>query len=353
MKKFHAIILITFIAIAGIWSFYHFGSNTNSQKITSGDKAKNETYWTCAMHPQVHLNHSGKCPICGMNLIEVKSQEPSMKQEEQSEIESNQEHQKMNMGSSNPYWTCPMHPQIHSDHSGECPICNMKLILEKSPKPKKMLDDNRSTITMTDNQLELAGAQKQEVENMTLRVSIPVSGRFISSSKVAFQIYESDLRYIKTGLSFKGESGFYPEKELNGVISSIDSIVDPTSRTVRVAGTIKNSSSNIAPETGFRGDIQFNLENRVAIPESSVLHTGNGDLVYIFSDNEKLTPKYVKLGLKSEGFYDVLDGLEVGQIITTGANFLIDSEARIRGTGSQNTMSNMPNMKMNRSVNHD
>jgi multidrug efflux pump subunit AcrA (membrane-fusion protein) len=233
-----------------------------------------------------------------------------------------------------PYWTCPMHPQIHQDHEGECPICHMKLVLEKNPKPQKAINENRTEITLSDEQLALAGVQKQEVEKMTLRISIPVSGRFISSSKVAFQIYESDLRYIKTGLSFSGESSFYPEKKLTGIISSIDSIVDPTSRTVRAVGSIKNAPNNIASETGFRGDIEFTLDNRIAIPESAVLHTGNNDLVYIISDGNKITPKNVKLGLKSEGFYDVLDGLEVGQIINAGANFLIDSESKINAISS-------------------
>jgi Cu(I)/Ag(I) efflux system membrane fusion protein len=337
MKKSYAIILIIFMSIVGICSFYYFEHSANSQKADLGDPAKNKTYWTCAMHPQIHLNHSGKCPVCGMNLVKIKSQDTLTGEK----ILLDQGHQKIgnpiNNLVGNPYWTCPMHPQIHSDHYGQCSICNMKLVLEKTYKPQKLPAETRSAITITNNQLELAGAQRQEVESMTLRVSIPVSGRFISSSKVAFQIYESDLRYIKTGLLFKGKSAFYPKKELSGVILSIDSIADPTSRTIRVVGEIKDQSSNILPETGFRGDIKFNLKNRLAIPESSVLHTGNGDLVYIFAANGRLTPKYVTLGLKSEGFYDVLDGLEVGQIITAGANFLIDSEAKIRGESNLDT----------------
>ena len=175
---------------------------------------------------------------------------------------------------------------------------------------------------------------------MSLRGSIPVSGRFISSSSVAFQIYESDLRYIKSGLTFTGESSFYPEEKISGIISSVDSIVDPTSRTVRVVGSIRNGGSGNNPETGFRGDIQFELHERVAIPESSVLHTGNHDLVYLFTDGNKLSARPVSLGLKSEGFYDVLDGLKPGDNISSGPNFLIDSEAKIRGAGKLHDQSN-------------
>jgi hypothetical protein len=233
-----------------------------------------------------------------------------------------------------PYWTCPMHPQIHADHAGECPICHMKLVqvrAQQAQAAEESRSDARVPVAAGGDQIALLGIQRAEVEKMNLRVKIPVSGRFVSSSSVAFQIYESDLRYVKAGLPFKGESSFYPEEEVTGVISSVDSIVDPTSRTIRVVGAVKKGPRGSLSETGFRGEIEMELKDRVAIPESAVLHTGEGDLVYLFTKGSELSPLKVKLGLKSEGFYDVLDGLEPGQYISSGPNFLLDSESKIRG----------------------
>lgn len=231
------------------------------------------------------------------------------------------------------YWTCPMHPQIHSDKAGECPICHMKLVQVKAPQTQNQeaKGEARSEVIATDSQTALLGIQKHTVEKMDLTVLLPVSGRFLSSSSVAFQVYESDLRYVKSGLTFKGESSFYPEEEITGTISSVDSIVDPTSRTVRVIGSVKKGPLGLFSETSFRGEIEINLKDRVAIPESSVLHTGSGDLVYIFGDGNKLSAREVKLGPKTESFYEVLSGLKVGEVISSGPNFLIDSEAKIRG----------------------
>lgn len=242
------------------------------------------------------------------------------------------------------YWTCPMHPQIHTDHPGECPICHMKLVQVKASNQEQAADQEemRAPIQTTTAQLGLVGIQKTEVEKMTLKMKIPMAGRFLSSSSVAFQIYESDLRYVRPGLTFKGTSSFYPDEEVVGLISSVDSIVDPTSRTVRVIGVIKKGPSKTPSETGFRGDIEIELKDRIAIPESSVLHTGAGDFVYVFTKGNELTPRRVSLGLKSEGFYDVLKGIDVGEIISSGPNFLIDSESKIRGiSGSQDP--NAPN----------
>lgn len=238
------------------------------------------------------------------------------------------------------YWTCPMHPQIHKDHPGECPICHMKLVKVEQQEESKKSDSSdlslRSSVYISKLQSSLIGIQKVEVEKMDLQAKLPISGRLISSSSIAMQIYEDDLRYVKSGLKFQGEAGANSEEEISGIISSVDSLADPTSRTVRVVGFIKKGPKNLLPETSFRGDIIIELPDRIAIPESSVLHTGSGSLVYIFDEMGKLHPKKVHLGLKTGSFYEVLHGLEPGDIISSGPNFLIDSEAKIRGVGATN-----------------
>jgi membrane fusion protein, copper/silver efflux system len=169
---------------------------------------------------------------------------------------------------------------------------------------------------------------------MDLKILIPISGRLISRSNVAFQVYESDLKYIKPGLNFTGTSSLADEKDLSGKITSVDSIVDPTSRTIRVVGTLLKAPGSLISETTFSGQVTVELKDRVSIPESSVLHTGTGDLVYVFQERSKLEALPVKLGLKSEGFYEVLSGLQGGEFISSGPNFLIDSEAKIRGASA-------------------
>lgn len=229
------------------------------------------------------------------------------------------------------YWTCPMHPQIHSDHPGECPICHMKLVQVTVGKSTETPQgDKRSAVETSTTQSELLGIQKHKVEKMNLVVKIPISGRFISSSTVAFQIYENDLQYVRVGLGFKGFSSISGE-EISGVITAVDPLADPSSRTVRVVGSIRKGPKNLLAEASFSGEVVFETKDVLAIPESAVLHTGTSDLVYLFQNENKLTAKKVKLGLKSEGFYQVVDGISEGDLISSGPNFLIDSEAKIRG----------------------
>lgn len=229
------------------------------------------------------------------------------------------------------YWTCPMHPQVHMDHTGECPICHMKLVQVKAQQVQAA-ETNRAQVQASSDQLGLIGVQKEQVERMDLNLSIPVSGRLLSGSTIAFQVYESDLHFIRPGLPFEGQSSFVPDGEIKGVITSVDSIVDPTSRTIRVLGQIQKGPKGLIAETTFSGTVKALRKGSVAIPESSVLHTGAGDLVYVFTEGNKLAARKVMLGAKTESFYEVVSGLEPGEYISSGPNFLIDSEAKIRGT---------------------
>jgi Cu(I)/Ag(I) efflux system membrane fusion protein len=50
------------------WLFFHSGNKVAEKQQTTETK---QQIWTCAMHPQIRMNHPGKCPICGMELIPV------------------------------------------------------------------------------------------------------------------------------------------------------------------------------------------------------------------------------------------------------------------------------------------
>ncbi len=62
-------------------------------------------FYTCPMHPEIHQNHPGNCPKCGMALEKEVEALPTIKTQ----------------------YTCPMHPEIIRDEPGDCPKCGMHL----------------------------------------------------------------------------------------------------------------------------------------------------------------------------------------------------------------------------------
>ncbi|CAN5600309.1 efflux RND transporter periplasmic adaptor subunit [soil metagenome] len=113
-----------FIIIIGL-IVYSCNSNDNNQQA-------NQPVYTCPM-PQdsVFSNKPGKCPKCGMDLILLNNAHMHTDGPMTDSIVFD-----------STAFTCPMHPQVHSDTAGVCPICGMQLEQVKSPLEPKAVSLN-------------------------------------------------------------------------------------------------------------------------------------------------------------------------------------------------------------------
>jgi len=122
------------------------------------------------------------------------------------------------------YYTCSMHPQVHEEHPGSCPICGMKLIKVEFTGAPAGPDKNK--LMLTDAQIQLAGIQTDTVkeentgeektlsgtvttdENKTEELSAKIAGRIqqlfvrapgerINSGQPVYSIYSEDLQEAK------------------------------------------------------------------------------------------------------------------------------------------------------------
>lgn len=66
MKK-----ILIMMAIGAMFTFAACSnSNTNSTNPHNSQEAAKHMYYTCTMHPEIHRDKPGKCPKCGMELVE-------------------------------------------------------------------------------------------------------------------------------------------------------------------------------------------------------------------------------------------------------------------------------------------
>lgn len=229
-------------------------------------------------------------------------------------------------------YTCPMHPEIRQDKPGSCPICHMKLVKVENKKGTERKAEG--SLDISPYQADLIGINPIDVLKKEVTHTIPTSGRILSRSTIALQVFERDLRYLKRGVKFSGRTEIYPESRIVGKVTSVDNFADPSSRTIRVVGQITSGIQSALSEASFTGQIQVDLGSKLVIPERAVLFTGHGSFVYIYED-KTLHPQEVVLGPKFGEEYVVLKGLSENDKISSGPNFLIDSESKIRGLNDQ------------------
>lgn len=99
---------------------------SKSDKTEQAQTVKEQVY-TCPMHPQVVSNEPGQCPICNMDLVLKKDAAVASEQPMADTTKIT--------------YTCPMHPEVVSNEPGLCPKCNMKLIPQSADK-EEMMDQN-------------------------------------------------------------------------------------------------------------------------------------------------------------------------------------------------------------------
>ena len=152
------------------------------------------------------------------------------------------------------------------------------------------------------------------------------------------KIYEYELPLVKVGQKIDVDVPALADETFTGVIRAIDPMVDPATRTTRIRAQVQDSKGNLKPEMFVNVTIDIDLGEVLAIPEESLLDTGEKKIVFVDKGQGIFEPRDVAVGSKADGYYEVKSGLTKGETVVTSGNFLIDSESRLKaaieGTGS-------------------
>jgi len=144
-------------------------------------------------------------------------------------------------------------------------------------------------------------------------------------------IYESDLEKISIGSKTEVNFSYNPTKIYSGNISFIYPTINPLTRTATIRINLTNNNDELKP--AMYGNVKImgnNLGETLAVPETAILRSGKNDIVILSLGDGKFKPADVKLGLYSDGFYQVISGLKQNDVIVSSGQFMIDSESSLR-----------------------
>jgi Cu(I)/Ag(I) efflux system membrane fusion protein len=146
------------------------------------------------------------------------------------------------------------------------------------------------------------------------------------------EIYETELPYVHVG---SPASVAMAGKTLPGKVTFIGQVVESVTRTAKVRVEVDNRNALFKPN--MYADVVFEerIGNVVAVPDSAVMQTGTRAMVLVSHGEGKFEPRQVVTGAKGGGFYEVRSGLQPGETVVAEANFLIDSESRLKAALTQ------------------
>jgi len=153
----------------------------------------------------------------------------------------------------------------------------------------------------------------------------------LSTVWVVADIYENELPSIKIGEQAAISLSYLPGKEFSSKIDYIYPTLSGETRTAKIRFTLPNTGGQLKPQMFTDVILKINLGKRLTVPEDAIIDTGLRQIVYVDKGEGNFEPREISVGIKTDKMVEVIRGLRVGEKVASSANFLIDSEAKLKG----------------------
>ncbi len=452
----------------------HAGHKMNSMSdphaqhnLGSGTSMEDAEVWSCSMHPHIQRSGPGKCPICGMDLIKVPTEDSSMDAGARKIVISDAQRALMkietmpvvrkfpaaelNLVGKVTYdetrlayitaWVPGRIDDLLVDYTGVSVNKGDHMVKLYSPElisaQEELLqarrglgdlsksgltslrDSARGTLKSARDKLRLWGLTNEQISEIEkngkpseqVTIYSPSTGVVIhrnaqegmyvktgtriftiadlSAVWIQLDAYESDLQWLRYGQDVKFTTEAYPGQTFHGLVSFIDPVLNPKTRTVKVRVNVDNADGRLKPEMFIRANVyaQFasgghvmdeqlagkwicpmhpeivkdtsgqcdvcdmdlvkaetlgyssavQVEAPLVIPATAPLLTGKRAVVYVEEpghDKPTYVGRVVELGARAGSEFIVESGLSEGERVVVSGNFKIDSALQIQAKPS-------------------
>ncbi|RHW77441.1 efflux RND transporter periplasmic adaptor subunit [Colwellia sp. RSH04] len=146
----------------------------------------------------------------------------------------------------------------------------------------------------------------------------------VSTIKVDFTLPERLLTKVHVGQKISATNSAYKDKKFIGEISSIDSRIDASTRSIKVRAKLPNDNLNLRPGMMLNIQVVLLVEELLQLPESTIIPIEDKHYVFVIED-DLATRKEVTIGRRQAGIVEVLSGVKQGeQVVVEGALKLRD-----------------------------
>ena len=133
--------------------------------------------------------------------------------------------------------------------------------------------------------------------------------------KVDFDLPEIYLSRLEPGLMVLANSAAYPDQVFEGKVTSVDTRVDPVSRTVRVRSIMQNPEGHLRPGMFLTVTLLKQTVESLVIPERALVPERSEQYVFVVGDNQLVEKRAVQIGRRRPGDVEILSGLSAGELV--------------------------------------
>ena len=146
------------------------------------------------------------------------------------------------------------------------------------------------------------------------------------------EVREIEAGLVKVGEAVEAHAAALPGKVFKGKVNAILPEVNAATRTLKARVELANPGGELKP--GMFATVNFTPAaggEVLAVPSEAVIQTGKRSVVIVAQENGRFAPAEVETGVEASGKTEIRKGLEPGQKVVVSGQFLIDSEASLRG----------------------
>ncbi|MCM2306716.1 MAG: efflux RND transporter periplasmic adaptor subunit [Sulfuritalea sp.] len=179
-------------------------------------------------------------------------------------------------------------------------------------------------------------------EGMTVMAGAPlfrING--LGTVWINAEVPENSAPQVRPGNAVQGRTPALPGVVFKGKVGAILPEVNAATRTLKARIELANPSGQLVPGMFVTVNLMpAAREDLLLVPSEAVIQTGKRSVVMVAQADGKFVPADVDIGAESNGQTEIRKGLEAGQKVVVSGQFLIDSEASLKGTTTR--MSDMP-----------
>ncbi len=346
MKTFKNVLLFLILGLISAFWIQSCTSKTPSenQKINPpAIKSPQIDYYTCSMHPFIHQDHPGKCPICGMDLVPKYKNSESQPGEKNSSFNLSLEKQQLIGIQSRPTTQEKIHRNFwipaRVARDPDLYVAQQEYLTFLHTSGGLLENQQQNLIQAAKKRLQVMGMSEAQI--LSLRKENHAEESLLgimSKARVLIygSVFESDLAWIHPGdpveISFPQSS----HKILSAVVESIDPQLNPITRTAQIRLYVQDPNSLLKADSYLKIKVTSHSDEVLSIPTNALMEDGNNSFVFIDQGEGKFEPRAVRVGRRGDSNLEILSGLQEGERVVTQANFLLDSEAHLRSVVSEN-----------------